>query len=198
MKKIFKIVKNIVKWTLMIVGAVTIVGVGYSLSQGRNPIQTVTDSTEGYSKIGEDDQSSKPADSKVYKIGQTASIEGVSYRLEKVEQYSGGEYDEARAGHTYLKCTVSIKNDSDRKVSYNPYDWRMVNSQGQEDDYIILMDVENQLESGDLIKGGTISGIIAFEEPLDSEWFRLNLYDNGLWDEDPIATWGFQFDKKSE
>ncbi len=202
MKKTLKTLKNIIKWALIIVGILAIAAVVYAFSQGKNPIQSVMDSTDDYSEVKEEShEESKPvqAEAKVYKIGETANINGVEYRLEKVERFDGGQYDKPEEGDMYIKCTVSITNNSDRKESYNSYDWRMVNSQGQEDGATHVMDVDNQMDGGDLIHGGSVSGVICFEEPTDSEWFRLNVYDNGMWDEDPIATWGFKFENnKSE
>lgn len=69
-----------------------------------------------------------------FSINETAVFEDVHYTVTNVEYSNGSEYDTPADGKNYVIVTLKIENKSDEKISYNTYDWKMINSQGQEDD----------------------------------------------------------------
>lgn len=53
-------------------------------------------------------------------------------------------------------------------MSYNPYDFSMQNSQRQiTDTAFTTIDSNTSLSSGNLASGGSVSGTITFEQPID-------------------------------
>nr|WP_243462948.1 DUF4352 domain-containing protein [Mesobacillus boroniphilus] len=84
----------------------------------------------------------------------------------KVEKSAGSEFDQPKDGHEYVVVTVEIENAGDENISYNPFDFKMANSQGQiVDQAFTTIDTSTALQSGELAPGGKVSGTIAFEQP---------------------------------
>lgn len=134
-------------------------------------------STEG-GEVKQEEQKSE------YALNETAEIEGVKYTLTAVERNSGFSYNTPESGKEYVIVTVSIENGSEDKVDYNPYNFKMLNSQGQEIDNAFVVDLDNQLDSGELTPGGSITGRMCFEEPAGDTGLKLNFYDN-IFNEEP-------------
>ena len=113
-----------------------------------------------------------------FNVNETAVYGGVNYTVTNVGYSNGDEWDTPADGKQYVIVTIKIENKSDSKISYNVYDWKMVNSQGQEDDEAIsTIDSDTNLSSGDL------AGTIFFEEPKDETSLKLQYYSNLLFDE---------------
>lgn len=137
-------------------------------------------STEG-GEVKQEEQKSE------YALNETAEIEGVKYTLTAVERNSGFSYNTPESGKEYVIVTVSIENGSEDKVDYNPYNFKMLNSQGQEIDNAFVVDLDNQLDSGELTPGGSITGRMCFEEPAGDTGLKLNYYDN-IFNEEPSCS----------
>lgn len=119
-----------------------------------------------------------------FNVNETAVYEGVNYTVTNVEYSNGDEWDKPSSGKQYVIVTVKIENKSDSKISYNTYDWKMINSQGQEDEESFsTIDSDTNLGSGDLAVDGTKIGTIVFEEPTDESSLKLQYYSNSLFDE---------------
>lgn len=119
-----------------------------------------------------------------FNVNETAVYEGVNYTVTNVEYSNGSEWDKPADGKQFVVVTVKIENKSDSKISYNVYDWKMVNSQGQEDDQSFsTIDSDTNLGSGTLAANGTKTGTIVFEEQIDESSLKLQYYSNSLFDE---------------
>ncbi len=119
-------------------------------------------------------------------INEVAVYKGVNYTVTNVEYSNGDEWYQPSDGNEYVIITIKIENNSDEKISYNTYDWQMINSQGQEDSATFtIIDTDTNLSSGDLIAGGTKEGTIIFEEPKDDASLKLVFYENLLLDDEP-------------
>ena len=131
---------------------------------------------------GATDASGNSKDS--FNINETAVFNDVHYTVTNVSYSNGDEWDQPSDGKEYVIVTVKIENKSDSKISYNTYDWSMVNSQGQEDDEAFTtIDNDTNLSSGELMAGGTKTGTIVFEQPKDESSLKLLYYSNSLFDE---------------
>jgi len=119
-----------------------------------------------------------------FALNETAVFEDVHYTVTNVEYSNGTEFDKPAEGKNYVIVTLKIENKSDSKISYNTYDWKMLNSQGQEDDETFsIVDSDNSLNSGDLAAGGTKTGTLVYEELKDETSLKLLYYSNSLFDE---------------
>lgn len=128
---------------------------------------------------------------KEYTQSEVATYKDVEYSVVKVEKTQGtNEYIKPKDGYEYVKVTLKINNKSDKKISYNALDWQMVNANGIEDAWgSYTGDGDIKLNSGDLDAGGTVEGVLIWEEPVNDDNLRLRYYDNVLLDDE----YTFQF-----
>lgn len=119
-----------------------------------------------------------------FNLNEPAIFEDVHYTVTNVEYSKGSKYDTPAEGKNYVIVTLKIENKSDKKISYNTYDWKMINSQGQEDDETFTtINNDTSLNSGDLAAGGTKTGTLVYEESKDETSLKLLYYANSLFDE---------------
>lgn len=124
-----------------------------------------------------------------FSLNETAVFKDVSYTVTSVKYSNGTEFDEPASGKKFVIVTVKIENKSKEKISYNELDWKMINSQGQEDDVAFTtVDSDTSLESGDLASGGTKTGTLVFEEAKNESSLKLLYYDNSLFDDKAAIT----------
>lgn len=120
------------------------------------------------------------------RVGEPISVQGYSgtiTSLEHRQQLSDFE------DQGYLVAEVELANDSEEVKTYNTFDWRLQTANGQVIDPAIAGD---QLGSGDLVAGGTVSGQLIWEvgQDISGEYyviFKPDAYD------DTRAIWGKEF-----
>ncbi len=140
-------------------------------------------STANNSKSSETTE--KEEQKKEFTQNETVTYKGVNYSITNVTKSAGTEFDIPKEGHEYVIVTIKIENNGSEKISYNPLDWKMENSNGQEEATIFTtIDSDTALSSGDLNAGGVKEGTIAFEEPTGDSRLKLNYYANSLLDEE--------------
>lgn len=129
---------------------------------------------------GTNKESSKKVDAKKeFQQNETAMYKNVEYTITNVERSNGSEWDKPADGKEYVIVSIKIENKSKEKISYNPYDWKMQNSNGQEDTTCFTtIDNDTRLNSGDLVSGGIKEGTVTFEEPTGDNRLKLNYYGN--------------------
>ena len=112
-----------------------------------------------------------------FNVNETAVHKDVHYTVTNVEYSNGTEFNKPSDGKNYVIVTINIENKSDEKISYNALDWKMVNSQGQEDsETITIVDSDTNLSSGDLAAGGNKTGTLVFEEDVNETSLKLLYY----------------------
>jgi len=113
----------------------------------------------------------------IFEQTETAVNENVNYSIVGVEKFAKKDYSEAKAGYEYVVVKVRIENKSDKKISYNSYDWKMQNSQGQEENSTyIFVTTDTEIGSGDLLSNGVVEGTMAWEQPIADKGLMLNYY----------------------
>lgn len=121
---------------------------------------------------------------KSFNINETAVFSDVHYTVTNVEYSNGDDWNEPANGKQYVIVTIKIENKSNEKVSYNVYDFAMLNSQGQEDESSFsTIDSDTNLSSGELVSGGSKTGTIVFEEDKNESSLKLLYYSDIFWDE---------------
>lgn len=143
-------------------------------------------SDNGAKSKGNDNSQSneKEETKKEFSVGEVVSYKDVDYTVTKVEKSQGQNYDKPADGKEFVIVSLKIVNNSASKITYNAYDWKVANSQGQIDGAAITLVNQNTvLSSGDLAKGGTKEGTLVFEEPKDDSGLYLQYY-NTIIDED--------------
>jgi hypothetical protein len=122
----------------------------------------------------------------VFAVGEAVQLGKNVLTVAKVEKSNGTEFDTPQQGKEYIIVTVQIQNAGDQNFSYNPFDFKMANSQGQIQDMgFTTVDSDTSLQSGELAPGGSVSGTIAFEEPVGDTGLQLQ-YTPSFWSEKTI------------
>lgn len=124
-------------------------------------------------------QSEQVDTSKVFGINEAVKYNGLELSVTKVVKSSGKEFDKPKDGMEFVIVTVKYKNVGDEKISYNPFDFKMLNSKGQiTDQAFTTVNADTALSSGELAPGGEISGTIAFEQPKGDTGLKLQYTGN--------------------
>lgn len=116
-----------------------------------------------------------------YNQGDAATLGDGVIKVTKVEKSQGNDWDKPKSGKEFVIITVSIENKGKNKLSYNPYDFKLQNSQGQQESITFTtINSDTSLSSGELVAGGKVSGTIAFETTKGDKGLSLIYSDSIL------------------
>ena len=96
-------------------------------------------------------QTAAAGNSITLKNGLVLTVDGVVTGLQS--------YD----GTPITQVSVTYQNNGNSQASFNPYDWKAEDAQGAQRSQAFYTDGENELHSGTLAAGGTVSGNLYFE-----------------------------------
>ncbi len=126
--------------------------------------------------------------SKEYSVGDKAKLDSNILTVKEVKRSQGGDFDKPKEGYEYVILSVEIENDGDDQITYNPFDFRMSNSQGRiTEKAFTIIDTDTALSSGKLAPGGKVSGTITFEQPINDSKLQL-IYKPDIWSSKTITT----------
>ena len=109
-----------------------------------------------------------------YAIGEAGTLGSTQIIVKDMVLSDGSRYDKPKDGYDYVILTVEITNIGKGQISYNPYYFTMMNSQGQVTNAAFsIIDSDTSLGSGELLSGGKVSGTIVFEQPKGDEGLKL-------------------------
>lgn len=106
-------------------------------------------------------KSSKAASStqKTFNVGDTAEYQGIRFKVNSVNYTDGDpDVDQPDSGKRYVVANITITNNSDDKVDYNPYDYKLDDNGNQTDFDETVSNVNDELNDGTLSKGGSVTG----------------------------------------
>ncbi|MBE6468551.1 MAG: DUF4352 domain-containing protein [Coriobacteriaceae bacterium] len=91
----------------------------------------------------------------------------------------------AGASNTYVKISVTYKNEGDDTVSFNPFDWKGEDANGAQEDHTYFAGPDfssddAELNSGNLAAGGTKSGTLYFKEGTTKILFTGNIFSKDV------------------
>lgn len=116
-----------------------------------------------------------------YEQGEEAILGNGAITVTNVERSQGTQFDKPAAGKEFVIVHVKIENKGNDKLSYNPFYFKMQNSQGQQEDTAMtIVDQDTALKSGELIPGGKAEGTLAFEETKGDTDLSL-IYNDNVW-----------------
>lgn len=141
------------------------------------------DTASGGDKPVVTSEQNKTQEKKDYKVGDTVDIDGMKLKVDEVTTSQGNDFDKPKEGNEFVIVKLTITNGSDQNISYNPFDYSIENSNGQiTDQTFSTMNSETALSSGELAKGGTVTGSIIFEAPKGDKGLKLQYKGNILSD----------------
>lgn len=116
--------------------------------------------------------------------GEAAVIDGVKLTVNGVtKQTSLGDFYDAKSGHTYVIVDVTLQNTSGETKPYNAFDFRIQTAGGQVLDGTWVT-VDKPLSSGDLVQGGSVSGQVVFEAPVETGKPQYIIWKPSAWKSD--------------
>lgn len=160
-------------WLLIVIVIAGIVSVGGGDSNttkqtSSNPTTNTTNSSNKNEKTE-------------YNKGEEAILGDSAIIVTKVEKSQGSQWDKPSSGKEYVIVSISIENKGKKNITYNPYDFKIQNSQGQQENITFTtIDNDTALHTGELIPGGKINGTVTFEQPKGDEGLVL-IYNNNIW-----------------
>lgn len=162
------------KWWFWAIIVILIIGIAGSQG-GKSDTNTTSSTSESVTSSTEDEKTE-------YNQGEQAILGNGAITVTNVERSQGSEYSKPKSGKEYVVVSLKIENKGKDNLSYNPFYFKMQNSQGQQEDYTITMGVndDTQLNSGELIPGGSVEGTLVFEEPKGDTGLIL-IYNDNLW-----------------
>ena len=160
-------------WIALGIVAVIIIAVAVSGGKGSSSMPAsagATASGTAQPKAGMD---------KVYAVSEAASVDGCNMVVNGVTKSNGTEYDTPQSGNEYVIVNVTISNSGKENLAYNPFYFKMQNSQGQITDMSFSsINQDTALNSGELAPGGTVTGTVVFEQPANDAGLVLQYQDN--------------------
>lgn len=102
-------------------------------------------------EAAENSQAAAAGNSITLKNGLVLTVDGVVTGLQN--------YD----GEPITQVSVTYQNTGNSQASFNPYDWKAEDAQGAQRSQAFYTDGDNELHSGTLAAGGTVSGNLYFE-----------------------------------
>lgn len=181
------------KWWFWVIIVIVIAAFGSTLDdedpskndEKSEPSSTVTESTDDNDQNEESTSNTDTEEAEEEKtnfgINEEIEFGDRIVAITDVEYSDGNDFDKPQEGKEYVIVSVTIENDSDEEISYNPLHFKMQNSQGQiEDKAFTVVDSDTALSSGDLAPGGSVSGTITFEQPKDDGELIL-IFEPGFW-----------------
>lgn len=182
-KSIFK------RWWFWLIVVVFIIGLANASSE---PTAVVVDQVEDTAtaeptKAPEPTKKPEPTPEKTeFSMGEAVQLKDNVLTVSKVEKSAGSDWDSPKDGMEYVIVHVTIENAGKDNISYNPFDFKIANSQGQITDIgFITVNTDSALESGELTPGGKVSGTLAFEQPKDDPKLQLQ-YQPSFWSDKTI------------
>lgn len=99
--------------------------------------------------------------------GESGTVDGRKLTVVSVDRTASlGEFNQAGNGKIFVVANVTIENVSQKTQTYNVFDFRLQTASGSVIDPYI--GGNNDLSSGDLVKGGKVSGNVTFEAPVET------------------------------
>lgn len=177
------------KWWVWLIGifvVFAIAGGSGEEEETASKVKSDTAETSATEKTTKQEETETEPAKEEFAVGEQVQLGDNVLTVTKVEKSVGGDFDQPKDGHEYVIVTVEINNAGDENISYNPFDFKISNSQGQiVDQAFTTVDTNTALQSGELAPGGKVSGTIAFEQPAGDTSLQLQ-YTPGFWSDKTI------------
>jgi hypothetical protein len=139
------------------------------------------------------------AGEKVAEAAETKSREDLSFKINDVIKLGDyvvtvtkfvnnapapDEFSTPESGKKFVTVEVLYENrTSDKQLSYNPFDWKLIDSDGYNYDLDINSPKEPTLQSGTINPGQKARGWVNFQTPKEAKDFKLQFIPNWLSDD---------------
>lgn len=175
---VLAIVSVIIVLVTQMLFAATLDAVNAELQAGSTPTAVSAESngasSDASSSSSDASSSQTDADYQNLAVGQTVALkDGLSVTVNSIE---GGltKHD----GSEVVCVNVTYVNESTKNASFNPYDWKAEDANGAQRSQTFVLESDDKLGSGELSKGGTVTGNVYFEAPVSKVHYYGTLFDS--------------------
>jgi hypothetical protein len=102
------------------------------------------------------------------KVGDVTKLGDREFIVNSVRRSGAFNYNTPKSGKEYVIVNVTIKNQGKDEVSYNPYDFKVQDANGAQENQAFAV-LDDSLSSGTLALGGKVTGSIPFEVPIGDQ-----------------------------
>ncbi|MGG5461458.1 DUF4352 domain-containing protein [Clostridium sp. B9] len=121
----------------------------------------------------------KPKSNEVYNIGDTVQLNNHNLVVNSVKTSMGNEKDRPQQGNEFVILNVTLENNSNKEMNYNPYNFQITNSEGDvKDRTFTAIDGKEALNNGVLAPGEKVTGTIVVQEPIGDKDLKLHYTPN--------------------
>ncbi len=115
-----------------------------------------------------------------FKVGQVVEMKDYQLTVNSVKKAASKGYTTPmKKGNEFVFVNVTIVNKSDKEVSYNPYDFKIQDSTGNQTN-TTFASTDDELHSGSLAAGGKVTGTLSFEAPKGDAQLSV-IYQPNMW-----------------
>ncbi|MBR3159192.1 MAG: DUF4190 and DUF4352 domain-containing protein [Atopobiaceae bacterium] len=126
-------------------------------------------------KAEDKEDAEEEADYSSMSIGQSVELKsGLNLTVNSVEPFVG-KYN---SDDPTVCVNVTYVNNGDSNESFNTFDWKVVDANGVESSQTFVLDGEDELKSGQLQPGGTVSGNVYFEGSPVKVLYYSNMFNS--------------------
>lgn len=159
----------------VVLGGLSIIIAIYMLTAATTAIDDALNSSSSSSSSSSQERTSYDVDEAIVFDDKTVTVSNVERNWN-----SGNEFITPDTGNEFVRVQVEISNNSDDRISYNTFDWKIQNSNGTITDVDINSFGDGSLDSGELAAGGKVSGKLVFQAPSGDSGLTL-LYEPSFW-----------------
>jgi len=151
------------KWWVWVIAIIVVIFLFAAFGGSGSDDSSDSSNSSSSSTKASSTKSSKSSDALkgTYKVGESATYNGYSFKVNSVKFWGGDDMDTPDSGKQYVIVNVTITNKGTEKQDYNSYDFKL-NSNGDATDFdeTITNDTygKDELEDGTLDKGASVSG----------------------------------------
>jgi hypothetical protein len=118
---------------------------------------------------------------KVYKINEDVKIGNTIIKVLKVKSSSGTKEETPKSGKEYVIVYVKIKNAGKSKITYDPYNFQLINSKGEKSKNVLTsINLDTTLSSNELAPNKEAQGSLCFESVKGDKSLILTYKDDSL------------------
>ncbi len=137
-------------------------------------------STKVGSDVSSQSQTSQD-EKKEYKVGDIIAFDNKEITVTNVDKNYKPKYSTAKSGEQFIKVSVRVENKSSSKISVNPYDFKVQDSQGSIENVASpTYSLDDMYQSAELASGGTRTGSVVFEVPKNDSGLKF-IYEPSFW-----------------
>lgn len=177
---------GILKWIVIVIVVIGIIGVAAGGGDDNKPTKVADGKSKADSSSTDDSSAEKADDTEdseeetVFKLGETAELNGVQVTLTDYKEKKGSEFNMPTDGNVFALAEFEIVNNSDRELSISS----VLSFEAYADDYALNDSLEALLEKdgnqldGTIAVGKRLKGWIGYEIPKDYKNLEIHFTDN--------------------